>query len=55
MEPCSVLSVSLDGKGAWGTRDTCIWVAEALHYSPKTITTLLTGYTTIQNVFGVKK
>ena len=29
--------------------DTCIRMAEYLHYSPETITTLLTGYTPIQN------
>ena len=29
--------------------DTCIHMAESLHYSPETITTLLTGYTPIQN------
>ena len=44
MELCSMLSVSLDGRGAWGTMDTCICVAESLHCSPETITTLLIGY-----------
>ena len=29
-------------------------MAESLHCSSKTITTLLTGYTPVQNVFGVK-
>ena len=29
--------------------------AESLHCSPETITTLLIGYTPIENVFGVKK
>ena len=30
-------------------------MAEPLHCSSETITILLIGYTTIQNVFGVKK
>ena len=34
--------------------DTCICKAKTLHCSPET-TTLLIGYTTIQNVFGVIK
>ena len=33
---------------------TCICMAESLHCSPETTTTLLIGYTPIQNVFGVK-
>ena len=33
----------------------CICMAESLHCSPVTMTTLLIGYTPIQNVFGVKK
>ena len=40
---------SLDRRGTWGRMDTCIRMAEYLHYSPETITTLLTGYTPIQN------
>ena len=35
--------------------DTCVYMAESLHHSPETTTTLLVGYTPIQNVFGVKK
>ena len=35
--------------------DTCIFMAESLHCSPETITTLLIGCTPILNVFGVKK
>ena len=35
--------------------DTYIAMAEALLCSPETITTLLIGYTPIQNVFGIKK
>ena len=30
-------------------------MAESLHCSPETITTLLIAYTPMQNVFGVKK
>ena len=35
--------------------DTYICMAESLHCSPEIMTTLLIGYTPIQNVFGVKK
>ena len=35
--------------------DTYIGMAEALLCSPETITTLLIGYTPIQNGFGIKK
>ena len=34
---------------------TFICMAESLHCLPETTTTLLVGYTSIQNVFGVKK
>ena len=40
---------SLDGRGVWGRMDTCIWMAESLGCPPETITTLLIGYTPIQN------
>ena len=33
----------------------CVCMAESLHCSPETIITLLIGYTSIQNVFVVKK
>ena len=33
--------------------DTCIYMAESLHCSPETVTTLLIGYIPMQNVFGV--
>ena len=33
----------------WGKMDTCVYMAESLHYWPETTTTLLTGYTLIQN------
>ena len=36
-------------KGIWGRMDTCICMAESLHYSPETITILLIDYTPIQN------
>ena len=49
MELCSGLCGSLDGRGVWGRMDTCISTAESLDYSPQTITTLLIGYTSIQN------
>ena len=55
MELCSTLCVSLDGKGVWERMDTYICMAESLHCSSETITTLSIGYTPVQNVFGVKK
>ena len=36
-------------RGVWGTMHTCISMAESLHCSSKTITTLLIVYTPIQN------
>ena len=53
-ELCSRLCANLDGRGVWGRMDTCLRMAESLHCSPET-TTLLIGYISIQNVFGVKK
>ena len=53
MELCSMLCAqccpSLDGTGVWGRMDTCIRMAESLHCSPETITTLLISYSPIQN------
>ena len=49
MELCLTLCASLDGRGVWGRMDTCICMAESLLGSPKTTTTLLIGYTPIQN------
>ena len=49
MELYSMLCGSLDGTGVWGRMDTCICMAESLCCSPETITTLLMGYTLIQN------
>ena len=48
MELCTVLVGSLAGRG-WGRMDTCICMAESLHCSPANITTLLIGYTPVQN------
>lgn len=36
-----MLCGSLDGREVWGRMDTSIWMAESLHRSPDTITTLL--------------
>ena len=33
---------------SWGRTDTCVCVAETLHYLPETIATLLIGYTPIR-------
>ena len=49
MELCSMLYASLDGKGVWGRMDICVCIAESLCCSPGIITTLLIGYTPIQN------
>ena len=46
---------SSDESGVLGRTDACICRAESLCCSPETLTTLLTGYTSLQNVFGVKK
>ena len=45
-----MLRGSLDGVGVvWGRTDTCVCMAESLHCSPETITTLLISYTSTQN------
>ena len=49
MELCSKLCSRLDRRGFGGRMDTCICVAESLPCPLETITTLLTGYTPIQN------
>ena len=47
---------SLDGRRVWGRMDTCVWMAESLHCSPETTTTLIVCYILIQNKkFKVKK
>ena len=44
-----MLCGSLYGRGVWGRKDMCICMAESLCCSPETITTLLIGYTPVQN------
>ena len=41
MELCSMLCGSLDGRGVWERLDTRICMAESVHCSSETITTLL--------------
>ena len=41
------MRVNKDREGEWGRVDTCICMAEFSCFSPKTVTTLLTGYTSI--------
>ena len=55
VELCSMFCDSLDGSGVWGRMDTCVCMAESLHGSTETITTVLTSYAPIQNVSGVEK
>ena len=50
-----MLHGSLDGRGVWGRMDTCICMAESLHWPPEAITTLLIGYTPIQNKRFLKR
>ena len=54
-ELCSMLCGSLDGRGVWRRMDTCVCMAESLHCSPETITTLLISYTAIRNGLALKK
>ena len=49
MEFSSVSCDSLDGRGVWGRMDTYICMAKSLRCLPEIITTLLIGYTSIQN------
>ena len=44
-----MLRGSLDGRGIWGKMDTSTFMAESLRCSLETITTLLIGYSPIQN------
>ena len=48
MELCSMLCGGLDGRGVWGTMDTCICMAESLPVHLK-LTTLLIDSTPTQN------
>ena len=41
MELCLMLYGSLDGRKVWRRMDTCTCMADYLHCSPETITTLL--------------
>ena len=41
-----MLCGSLDGRGVWGKRDSCICMAESLCCSPETTTALFIGYAT---------
>ena len=55
MKLCSVLYASLDGREVGARMNTYICMAESLHCSPETTTTLLICFTPKQNVFVVKK
>ena len=44
-----VLCASMYGRAVWGRTDTCTCVAESLHGSHETVTTLLIGYSPIGN------
>ena len=51
-----MLCGSLDGRGVWGKRDTCVCMAAFLHCSPEIITILLISCTPIENrKFKLKK
>ena len=49
LELYSMLYGSLDGSRSWGRKDICTSMAKSLFCPPETITTLLIGYTLIQN------
>lgn len=40
---------SLEGKEVWGEMDTCLWMTASLRCLPEITTTLLIGYSPIQN------
>ena len=46
---CSMLCASLEQRGVWGRMGASTCVAESLHCSPETITTLSISYIPIQN------
>ena len=48
-ELCSMIHGSLGGMGVWGRMDTYICMTKSLRCLPEIITTLLIGYTSIQN------
>ena len=39
----------LDRRGVWGRMDSCACMTESLRCAPETITTVITGYTPVQN------
>ena len=47
-----MLCTSLDGRGAWRRMNTCIYMAESLHCSPESTTTLLIGYACVCSHFS---
>ena len=53
-ELCSMLCGSLDRRGVWERMDTRICIAESLHCLSETISTLLIGYISIQNIQFLK-
>ena len=55
MELCSMLYGNLDGRGFSRRLDTCICMAESLRSPREAITTLLIGYTPIQNKISKPK
>ena len=55
LELCSMLCASLDGTRVWRRMDTCVCMAESLHCSPETTTTLLIGYIPIEKGLRFEK
>ena len=47
-----MLCASLGGRWVWGRMDTCICMAESLHYLPETTTTLLISYSVSHSVLS---
>ena len=47
-ELCSMLCGSLDGRGVWERRDTCVCMAESFCCPPETVASLLIRYILIQ-------
>ena len=46
---CLMLCGNLHGRGIWGRMNACVCITKSLCCSPETITTLLIGYTPVQN------
>ena len=55
MELCSMLYANLESREFGWEWMHVLWMAEFLHCSPETTTTLLISYIPVQNVSGVKK